>query len=123
MTDCQRGTALERLRVNRWLFGLVFGIMGGLLAVLAERIVFPPLTVAQVDLAALVSEHVRHPELMKLTDTERSLEAARFAARLERETARLSLDYHAVILASPAVVSGAPDLTETLRGRIAGNVP
>lgn len=109
--------------MNRWPYGLLLGIAGGLLAVLAERIVFPPLTVAQVDLAALATEHVRHPDLMKLSDAERSLEAARFAARLERETARLSRDYHAVILASPAVVSGAPDLTEALRGRIAGDVP
>lgn len=109
--------------MNRWPYGLLLAIAGGLLAVLAERIVFPPLTVAQMDLAALVTEHVRQPDLMKLTDVERSLEAARFAARLEQETARLSRDYHAVILASPAVISSAPDLTETLRGRLAGNVP
>ncbi len=109
--------------MNRWPYGLLLGIAGGLLSVLAERIVFPPLTVAQVDLAALVTEHVRHPDLMKLTDAERSIEAARFATLLEQETARLSRDYHAVILASPAVVSGAPDLTAVLRRRIEAPTP
>lgn len=114
---------METPHVNRWLFGLALGIIGGLLAVLAERVVFPPRTVAQVDLVALISEHVRGLDLTFLTEAERSLEAARFAARLEEETARLSQDYHAVIIAPPAVITGAPDLTEILRGRIAEKVP
>lgn len=123
MTNYQRGAALETPRANRWLFGLVLGIIGGLLAVLAEHVIFPPRTVAQVDLVSLVSEHVRGLDLTFLTEAERSLEAARFAARLEQETARLSHDFHAVILTPPAVISGAPDLTEILRSRIAEKIP
>lgn len=30
----------------RWSYGLLFGLAGGLIALLVERIVFPPLTVA-----------------------------------------------------------------------------
>ncbi len=105
----------------RWSVGLLLGLVGGLIALLVERIVFPPLTVAQVDLAGLVNEHVRHPDLMKLPDAEHSMDAARFAARLEQETANLARDYRVVILAAPAVVSGAPDLTPVLRQRIEGS--
>lgn len=107
----------------RWSYGLLFGLAGGLIALLVERIVFPPLTVAQVDLAGLVNEHVHRPELMKLPDAERSMDAARFAARLEQETANLARDYRVVILAAPALVSGAPDLTPVLRQRIEAPTP
>lgn len=102
----------------RWSYGLLFGLAGGLVALLVERIVFPPLTVAHVDLVGLVNEHVSRPELIKLPEAERSRDAARFAARLEKETANLAREYRVVILASPAIVSGAPDLTAVLRKRI-----
>jgi len=107
----------------RWTYGLLFGLAGGLVALLVERIVFPPLTVAHVDLAGLVNEHVRHPELMKLPEAERSMDAVRFAARLEKETAKLAREYRVVILAAPAIVSGAPDLTAILRKRIEKYAP
>lgn len=107
----------------RWTYGLLFGLAGGLIALLVDRIVVPPVTVAQVDLGRLVNEHVQRPDLIKLPDAERSRDAARFAARLEQETANLERDYRVVILAAPAVVSGAPDLTAVLRKRIAEPAP
>ena len=107
----------------RWSHGLLFGLAGGLIALLVERVVFPPLTVAQVDLAGLVNEHVHRPELLKLPDAERSMDAARFAARLEQETANLAHDYRVIILAAPAIVSGAPDLTPVLRERMEEHSP
>ncbi len=107
----------------RWTYSLLFGLAGGLVALLVERIVFPPLTVAHVDLAGLVNEHIRRPELMNLPEAERSMDAARFAARLEKETAKLAREYRVVILAAPAVVSGAPDLTAVLRKRIEEHAP
>lgn len=109
--------------MSRWSHGLLFGLAGGLIALLIERIVFPPLTVAQIDLRRLVNEHVRRPELMRLPDAERSMDAARFAARLEQETLDLARDYRVVIVAAPAVVSGAPDLTAVLRKRIEEPTP
>lgn len=107
----------------RWTYGMLFGLAGGLIALLVERIVFPPVTVAQVDLSGLVNEHVQRPELMNLPDAERSRDAARFAARLEQETANLARDYRVVTLAAPAVISGAPDLTAILRKRITEPTP
>ena len=107
----------------RWTYGLLFGLAGGLIALLVERIVFPPLTVAHVDLAGLVNEHIRRSELMKLSKAERSMDAARFAAHLEKETAKLAREYRVVILAAPAIVSGAPDLTAVLRKRIEEHAP
>ena len=104
--------------MNRWLYGLLFGLAGGLIALLVDRIVFPPLTIAQIDLTGLVNEHVHRPDLMKLPEAERSMDAVRFAARLEKETLELAREYRVVILAAPAVVSGPPDLTPVLRKRI-----
>ncbi|MBK9132432.1 MAG: TrbI F-type domain-containing protein [Gammaproteobacteria bacterium] len=109
--------------MSRWLAGVLFGIAGGLIALLAERMLYPPPATIQVDVAALVSEHMRRPELMKLSESERSVDAARFAARLEQETARLAHEYEAVILASPAVITGAPDLTAVLRKRLEDKAP
>lgn len=109
--------------MSRWLAGVLFGIAGGLIALLAERMLFPPPTAIQVDVAALVAEHIRRPELMKLSESERSMDAARFAARLEQETASLAGEYRAIILASPAVITGAPDLTAVLRKRLEDKAP
>lgn len=109
--------------MNRWLYGLLFGLAGGLIALLVERLVFPPLTIAKIDLTGLVNEHVRRPDLMKLPEAERSMDAVRFAARLEKETLELAREYRVVILAAPAVVSGAPDLTPVLRKRIEDRAP
>lgn len=109
--------------MHRWLAGLLFGLAGGMIAILVERVVFPPLTVAQVDLTSLVNEHVRHPDLMKRSEAERSMHAASFAARLEDETVKLAREYRVVILAAPAVVAGAPDLTAVLRTRIEARRP
>ena len=109
--------------MSRWLAGVLFGIAGGLIALLATRMLFPPPSVIQVDVTALVTEHIRHPELMKLSESERSVDAARFAARLEQETARVAREYKAVILAAPAVVTGAPDLTVELRKRLEDKAP
>lgn len=107
----------------RWIPGLLFSIAGGLIALLAEHRLFPPPTVIQLDVAALVTEHIRRPELMKLSEAERSMDAAKFATRLEQETAKLSREYRAIILAAPAVVAGAPDLTAVLRQRIEDESP
>ena len=76
-----------------------------------------------MDLAGLVNDHVRRPELMKLSEAERSMDAARFAARLEEETTKLAREYRVVILTTPAIVSGAPDLTSVLRKRIEEHTP
>lgn len=109
--------------MNRWLYGLPFGLAGGLIALLVERIAFPPLTIAQIDLTSLVNEHVHRPDLMTLPEAERSMDAVRFAARLEKETLELAREYRVVILAAPAVVIGAPDLTPVLRKRIEDREP
>lgn len=109
--------------MSRWLAGVLFGIAGGMIALLAERMLYHPPSIIQVDVAALVTEHMRRPELIKLSDADRSMDAARFAARLEQETAHLAGEYKAIILAAPAVVTGAPDLTAVLRKRLVDKAP
>jgi len=109
--------------MHRWLCGLLIALAGGFIALLLERIAFPHLTVAQIDLTHLVNAHVRRPDLMQLTEVERSKDAARYAARLEQETTAIAREYHVTILAAPAVIAGAPDMTAILRQRIGEQVP
>ena len=47
--------------MSRWRAGVLFGIAGGLIALLAERMLFPPPTAIQVDVAALVQRHAADP--------------------------------------------------------------
>lgn len=107
----------------RWLSGVLAGLVGGLAALLVQRLIFPPPALAQVDLAALVTAHIRDAGRTDLPQDQRAREAARFATRLHSETARLANEYHTILLAAPAVVAGVPDLTPVLRRRIEEDHP
>ena len=100
------------------LFGIACGIAGGIMALAAERLLAPPPALAKVDLAGIVSAHLKRPDLAELSDQERAEQAGRFAARLEQAVAALADEYDAVILSAPAVIAGAPDLTPVLRRRL-----
>jgi len=109
--------------MNRWYTLVLVGLAGGLIALLAERLLLPPPVSVKVDLNSLVMEHLRRPDLLKQSDADRALDATRFANRLDQEIVRLASDYNAIVFASPAVVTGAPDLTAELRKRLEEAAP
>ena len=92
--------------------------LGGVGVVVAERLLTPPPTVAAVDLSALVAERVTRPDVVDLPEAARVEDASRFAKQLELELAGMARDHGALLIAAPAVLAGAPDLTDVLRARL-----
>lgn len=115
---------LAKARFWRWLpkpaaTGLAFGLVGGLLALLAVRVVYPPPTFIALDLAALVGEQVNSLATRQdITDAAKAQLSTAFAWQLEAQAKAMAADYHAIVLVAPAVVTGAPDLTGELRQRV-----
>jgi hypothetical protein len=105
---------MTRARVAGW---IVCGVAGAFVALLAQRVLDPPLAFASVDLAALVSEHLQ-ADATSGTSVDVPATAGRFAVRLEVETRRLADEYGVTLLAAPAVIAGMPDLTPMLRARL-----
>ncbi|GAB4362296.1 MAG: hypothetical protein Kow006_33510 [Gammaproteobacteria bacterium] len=109
-------------RTGRWpgaLAGLAGGLVGGAAVVLLVRLVTPPVALATVDLAAIVADQVKAlAEDTRTGQGEPAAAAGRFAERLAREARALSEDYGVIVLAAPAVVAGAPDLSPVLRRRL-----
>lgn len=97
---------------------LALGVVGGIGVVAAERFLTPPTMVAVVDLSALVAERVTRPDVVDLSEAARLEDAASFARRLEREVGRIAEEHGALLIAAPAVLAGAPDLTDAVRGRL-----
>lgn len=100
--------------------GLAFGLVGGLLALLVARLAFPPPTFIALDLAGVVKEQaqslVAHQDM---DDAGKAQASATFAKQLDVQSRAMAADYHAIVLAAPAVVGGVPDLTPELRQRVA----
>ncbi|MDD3449940.1 MAG: TrbI F-type domain-containing protein [Gammaproteobacteria bacterium] len=109
-------------RTWRWpgtLPGLAGGLVGGAAVVLLVRLVTPPVALATVDLAAIVADQVKAlAEDTRTGQGDPAAAAGRFAERLAREARALSQDYGVIVLAAPAVVAGAPDLSPVLRHRL-----
>ncbi|RCX27997.1 TrbI F-type domain-containing protein [Thioalbus denitrificans] len=109
-------------RTGRWpgaLASLAGGLVGGAAVVLLVRLVTPPVALAAVDLAAIVADQVKVlAEDTRTNPGDPAAEAGRFAERLAREARALSEDYGVIVLAAPAVVAGAPDLSPVLRRRL-----
>lgn len=105
---------MTRARVAGW---IVCGVAGAFVALLAQRVLDPPMAFASVDLAALVSEHMQ-AEASGSAAADLPGTAGRFAVQLEEETRRLADEYGVTLLAAPAVIAGLPDLTPVLRARL-----
>lgn len=99
-------------RATTW---IVCGIAGGLVALLAQRVLEPPMAFAAVDLTALVTEHMKAQASI---GTDIGAAASQFAVHLDKETKRLAEEYGVTLLAAPAVIAGIPDMTPLLRARL-----
>jgi hypothetical protein len=104
---------------GRLVRGVLAGVIGGVTALVAEQVIFPPPIIARVDVSALVAERLRaeapHPETPE--------QAAALGRALDRELAQLAKDYRAVLIEASALPAGAPDLTAVLRARLAEALP
>ncbi len=99
---------------------LLLGVMGGLSVLLVQQLVFPRQTIAVVDLQKVIMEQLEAAAKPGESLSEKEIErrAESFARRLDRAVDEIAREYNALLLVSPAVVKGAPDLTARLRERI-----
>jgi type-F conjugative transfer system protein TrbI len=104
--------------MSEWTIALCAGVLGGLLAVAAERWIEPPPQLATVDLQQILAEHIESVGLRHLDSQAAAKDAAAYGAALQASLDELEREQHALLLPAPAVLRGAPDLTDALRQRI-----
>ncbi len=104
--------------MSEWSIALCAGILGGLLAVAAERWIEPPPRLATVDLQQILAEHIESVGLHNLGKDAAARDAVAYGAALQASLDELEREQHALLLPAPAVLRGAPDLTDALRQRI-----
>ncbi len=85
-----------------------------------NRLDMPPPQIAVINPTVLVAEQVKQIP-PGLDDATIKANGQAFAKRLDAAITQVSRKYNAVILVSPAVITGAPDLTEEVRRRLHGS--
>jgi type-F conjugative transfer system protein TrbI len=104
--------------MSTWLLSLCAGVVGGLLGLTAERLIAPPPLLATVDLQQILAEHIESVGRRGLDKDAAAKDAAAYGAALQASLDELEREQHALLLPAPAVLRGAPDLTDALRERI-----
>jgi len=104
--------------MSEWSIALCAGIVGGLLVLSVDRLIEPPQRLATVDLQQVLAEHIESVGRRNLDKDQAAKEAAAYGAALQASLDELEREQHALLLPAPAVLRGAPDLTDALRQRI-----
>ena len=88
---------LRTLRTLPYLATLAVGFVGGTGAVVTERLIARPPTLAAVDLTRLIAERATNADVARLADADRQTDARQFAQHLEDEVKRLAHEHGAVL--------------------------
>ena len=96
---------------------IVAVLAGSVTAMINDRLERPPLKIAVIDPAALVAEQLKQIE-PGLDDATIQNRGQTYAKRLDAAISHVAQQYNVVILVSPAVIAGAPDLTHEVRRRV-----
>jgi len=99
---------------------ILSALTGATLALVAERWSSSQPMFATIDPTALVTEQLRNLE-PGLDDKAIQQRGQEYAKRLDTAIASLAKEQNLIILVKPAVVTGAPDVTDELRRRLRGN--
>lgn len=99
-------------------FAMAGAAAGAALTIVGARLAFPPPGIASVDVRQLIEERIRQIGARQGDDAHRQQDTQAFAAALEASLDEIALEEHALILVGPAVLRGAPDLTDEVRERI-----
>jgi len=102
--------------MNMQLLLVVFvsALSGVATSLLSERWNNPPPRIAVIDPTVLVTEQLKQLQ-PGLDEAAIQARGQAYARRLDQAIAQIAQQYNAVILVSPAVISGAPDLTQEVR--------
>lgn len=98
---------------------IVAALSGAVASIISDRWSSPSPKIAIIDPALLVAEQLKQIE-PGLDETTIQARGQAYAKRMDEAIAEVARQYNAVILVSPAVISGAPDLTDEVRRRIDG---
>ncbi|NNF40792.1 MAG: TrbI F-type domain-containing protein [Woeseiaceae bacterium] len=102
---------------------VVVGLVSGVVAALSTLVVLslltpPPLRVATVDVSGLVLGEIERLQQNGMDASKAEAYAHLWGPLLDKSVQAIANDYGVVLLASPAVAAGAPDLTNELRERL-----
>jgi len=84
---------------------------------IGNRWIDTPPRVAVIDPTSLVAEQLKQLQ-PGMDETAIQAQGQAYARRLDQAIAKVAQQYNAVILVSPAVIHGAPDLTQEVRGSL-----
>lgn len=91
------------------------GALGALLVIVLYSAMRPAQVFASVDVQQLLSAHVAAISNQSLDAEMQRQDAAAFAGALEAALDQIARDDRAILLVSPAILRGAPDVTGEVR--------
>ena len=101
------------------LVGLAGGAVAALTVLAGQSLLAPPpLRVATVDIQSLVLGEIEQLRQRGLDPAKAEAYAQLWGPLLDKSVQAIADDYGVVLLASPAVAAGAPDLTDVLKERL-----
>lgn len=125
MTDTQPTAGAGRpVRIGTTVIvGVLAGVIGALVALIGEsRLSPPPLSVATVDVRGLVAEEIERLQASGMDPAKAEAYATLWGPLLDKSVQTIADDFGVVLLVSPSVVAGAPDLTPVLKERLDNEV-
>ena len=111
-------TARSGLRSHA-LVGLASGAVAALTVLAGQSLLAPPpVRVATVDIQSLVLGEIERLQQRGMDPARAEAYAQLWGPLLDKSVQAIADDYGVVLLASPAVAAGAPDLTDVLKERL-----
>jgi len=95
-------------------------LSGAATSMIYDRLETPAPNIAVIDPTVLVAEQLKQIT-PGLDDAAIQANGQAFGKRLDAAITHVARQYNVVILVSPAVITGAPDLTEEVRRRLNGS--
>lgn len=116
----RKATNIERSSINRYLLvGLLSGVIAALASLVGQSLLAPPpLKLATVDVAGLVAGEIARLQETGMDANKAEAYAQLWGPLLNKSVQAMAEDYGVVLLVSPSVVAGAPDLTAVLKERL-----
>ena len=99
---------------------IISALTGAAMALMTDRWANPPPTLATIDPTVLVAEQLQQLK-PGLDDTAIEQQGQAYARRLDNAIATVAKKHNVIILVKPALITGAPDLTDEVRRHIHGN--
>lgn len=115
----KRATHARSGLASHLLVGIVSGAVAALTVLAGQSLLAPPpVRVATVDINGLVLGEIERLQQSGMDPARAEAYAHLWGPLLDKSVQAIADDYGVVLLASPAVAAGAPDLTNVLKERL-----